>query len=84
MALFPIIARFEGDFVPHLVAIDTEDDMAAIAQKAAVHTVGRRLPADPEAIGYEVLLDGRALPATMRFSELSVPPLQWFDVRWRY
>lgn len=33
MALFPIIARLKGDFVPHLVAVCTEDTSDQIAQR---------------------------------------------------
>ena len=44
MALFPITGRFVGDFVPHLVAVDTDDTMDEVAEKVAAHTVGHRLP----------------------------------------
>ena len=87
MALFPIIGRFVGDFVPHLAAIDTEDTFDQIAEKVAVHSVGRRMPDRPEAEGYEVLLDGELLPGDQRLEELMatrpILPLQWFDVRWK-
>lgn len=87
MALFPITGRFVGDFIPHLAAVDTEDTFDQIAEKVAVHTVGRRLPDKPDAEGYEVLLDGEVLPGDQRLEELMattpVLPLQWFDVRWK-
>jgi len=87
MALFPIVGRFEGDFVPHLVAVDTEDTIDQVAEKVAVHTVGRRLPENPDAAGYEVLLNGEVLDGAKTLEavmgEASVPPLQWFDVRWK-
>lgn len=87
MALFPIVGRFVGDFVPHLVAVDTEDTFDQIAEKVAVHSVGRRLPVDPDASGYEVLLDGELLDGGTRLeaviSRRKVLPLQWFDVRWK-
>ncbi len=57
MALFPIYGRFVGDFVPHLVAVDTEDTMDAVAQKVAVHSVGRRV-VEPAAAA----VAGRAVP----------------------
>jgi toluene monooxygenase system protein B len=87
MALFPIIGRFEGDFVPHLVAVDTDDTMSQIAEKIATHSVERRVAVDKGAKGYRVFLrgemlsDGATLASTM--AENSVPPLQWFDVRWK-
>jgi Toluene-4-monooxygenase system protein B (TmoB) len=87
MALFPIIGRFVGDFVPHLVAIDTEDTFDQIAEKVAVHSVGRRLPPNPASRGYEVLLEGKLLDGREKFECLTaktpVLPLQWFDVRWK-
>ncbi len=87
MALFPIIGRFAGDFVPHLAAVDTEDTFDEIAEKVAVHSVGRRMPENPAADGYEVLLNGEILPGNQRLEDLMaetpVLPLQWFEVRWK-
>jgi len=54
MALFPIYGRFIGDCVPHLVAVDTGDTMAQVAEKIAVHSVGRRIPPRPDSTGFEV------------------------------
>jgi hypothetical protein len=83
MALFPITGRFVGDFVPHLVPVDTDDTMDEIAGKVASFSVGHR-PGDP---GYEVLLGGELLPATTTLAAVmaarEIPPLQWFDVRFR-
>ena len=86
MALFPITARFVGDFVPHLVAVDTEDTFDQIAEKVAVHTVGWRLP-DRKDSRYEVSFNGRTLAGSdtlaSLMAETPVLPLQWFDVRWK-
>jgi hypothetical protein len=83
MALFPVYGRFVGDFVPHLVAADTDDTMDAVAEKVAVHAVGRRLarPATPK--GYDVYVDGRLIPAATTLGELGLVPLQWVDVKFR-
>jgi toluene monooxygenase system protein B len=83
MALFPIYGRFVGDFVPHLVAVDTEDTMDAVAEKVAGHSVGRRLPVPVEPTGYDVFLDGQLVPPTTRLKDLNVAPLQWLDVTFR-
>lgn len=83
MALFPIYGRFVGDFVPHLVAVDTDDTMDVVAEKVAVHTVGRRLPQPDTPKGYDVYLDDRLIPATTTLGELGLIPLQWLDVRFR-
>ena len=83
---FPIYGRFVGDFVPHLVGALTTDTMPELAEKVAVHSVGRRLPAR-RAGRYEVLLDGKVIPDQVTLGELvaerRLPPLSWFDVRWR-
>jgi toluene monooxygenase system protein B len=87
MAPFPITARFVGDVTAQLVAIDTEDTWDQVADKVAIHTVGRRIAAPAPHPGYEVLLGGSVLPAQGKVAELfttnPVPPLQWFDVRFR-
>jgi toluene monooxygenase system protein B len=83
MALFPIYGRFVGDFVPHLVAADTEDSMDAVAEKVAVHSVDRRVPRPDGHKGYDVYLDGRLIPASTTLGELGLVPLQWLDVAFR-
>jgi hypothetical protein len=84
MALIPVYGRFVGDFTVHLVAVDTEDTIDEVATKIAVHTVGRRLPEQPGAKGFEVLAGGRTLAPTSRLKDLSPRPLQWLDVRWKW
>jgi toluene monooxygenase system protein B len=85
MALFPIVGRYVGDFVPHLVAVDTDDTFDQIAEKVAVHSAGRRLPEPPKSARLSVVLDGvileggRTLGSLM--GERQILPLQWFDVR---
>jgi hypothetical protein len=83
MAVFPIYGRFVGDFAAHLVSVDTEDTMDEVGAKIAAHVIGRRSN-EPSATGYEVSVDGRVVGASSRLKDLSVPPLQWFDVRWRW
>jgi hypothetical protein len=83
MALFPIIGRFVGDFVPHLVAVDSEDTMDTVAQKVAIHSVGRRVRKPAGAPAYDVYLDDRKVEPSTRLGELNLPPLQWLDVRFR-
>ncbi len=83
MALFPIYGRFAGDFLSQLVAVDTDDTMDQVAEKVAVHVVGRRIarPATPP--GYDVLLDGEVIAPATTLGELELVPLQWLDVRFR-
>lgn len=84
MALIPVYGRFIGDFTAHLVAVDTEDTIDEVAIKIAVHAVGRRLPEEPFAKGFEVLAGGLTLAPTSRLKDLSPRPLQWLDVRWKW
>lgn len=83
MALFPIYGRFVGDFVPHLVAVDTDDTMDVVAEKVAIHSVGRRVPRPATPTGYDVYLDDRLIPAATTLGELGLVPLQWLDVKFR-
>ncbi|HSV80630.1 MAG TPA: toluene-4-monooxygenase system B family protein, partial [Ramlibacter sp.] len=70
MALFPIYGVFQGDFVPHLVAVDTHDTMKQVAEKIAVHSVGRRVPRRPGAKGYHVQVGGHAVPSDSTLSQV--------------
>ena len=83
MALFPIYGRFIGDFVPHLVAVDTDDTMAQVAEKIAVHSVGRRIPPRPGGKGFEVLVSGNLVDGDAVLGSLGLHPLDWVDVRFR-
>jgi len=88
MALFPVYGVFKGDFVPHLVAVDTDDPMAVVAEKIAAHAVGRRVAADPSATGYEVTIDGEPVleSTTMGqvLAEKKLAPLHWIVVGWKH
>ena len=87
MALFPITGRFVGDFVPHLVPVDTDDTMDELAAKVAKFSVGTRVPRPKTLPGYDVLLDGAVIAPATTLAEVmtktEVFPLQWFDVRFR-
>jgi hypothetical protein len=86
MALFPIYGVFQGDFVPHLVAVDTDDTMSQIAEKIAMHSVGRRIPARPQAKGYRVLIGDEAVanhqPLSQVLADNKLKPLEWVTVDW--
>lgn len=86
MALFPIYGVFKGDFVPHLVAVDTGDTMNEVAQKIAVHSVGRRLPQRPGATGYRIQVGEHLVavdkPLSQVLGETGLKPLQWVTVDW--
>jgi toluene monooxygenase system protein B len=86
MALFPIYGVFEGDFVPHLVAVDTDDTMDQVAAKIAVHSVGRRVPRGAEGTRYRVRIGERTVPNAQALSQVladtGLKPLEWVTVGW--
>ncbi len=88
MALFPIYGLFEGDFVPHLVAIDTDNSMAEVANAVAIHSVGRRVARDPAATGYEAEVKGHVVSLDKSFgqvmSEHGFAPLDFVTVRFAH
>jgi len=86
MALFPIYGVFKGDFVPHLVAVDTDDSMQKVAEQIAVHSVGRRVPHKPSSSGYQIQIGESLVPLQWSLSkaigETGLKPLQWVTVDW--
>ncbi|ROZ78064.1 toluene-4-monooxygenase system B family protein [Ramlibacter sp. WS9] len=86
MALFPVYGVFAGDFVPHLVAVDTEDTMDQVAAKIAVHSVGRRVPRPPGNAGYRVQIGGKTVANEQSLlqvlAETGLKPLEWVTVSW--
>jgi toluene monooxygenase system protein B len=83
VAPFPVVGRFVGDFVPFLVAVDTEDTMDVVAEKVAEHSVGRRIPRPDGPPQYDVFLDDRRLDPAAKVGDLALLPLQWLDVAFR-
>jgi toluene monooxygenase system protein B len=85
MALFPIYGMFKGDFVPHLVAVDTDDTIDQVAEKVALHTVGRRLPVRA-GVPLRVSVEDRAVPGDATLGQViaqtGLKPLQWVHVEY--
>jgi len=86
MALFPVYGVFKGDFVPHLVAVDTDDTMDQVANKIAAHSVGRRVPDRPGLHMFRVEIGARIVPGDLPLSlvmeQTGLRPLQWVTVDW--
>ncbi|MDR3464864.1 MAG: toluene-4-monooxygenase system B family protein [Xanthobacteraceae bacterium] len=78
MALFPLQANFRGDFVVLLIPVDDGDDMTAVAEKVAQHSIGLRVvdTGAPKRVYY----NGKELPPRMTVKESGIPPMDWIEV----
>jgi toluene monooxygenase system protein B len=78
MALFPVQAVFDGDFVVLLVPVDTEDPMRVVAEKVAHHVIGRRVAAQDRPM--QVRRSGQVLADETTITEASLTPLDVLEV----
>ncbi|MFS8201447.1 toluene-4-monooxygenase system B family protein [Streptomyces sp. CWNU-52B] len=78
MALFPLQAVFDGDFVVLLVPVDDEDPMTVVADKVAHHVVDHRVPAQDRPL--RVRHDGRTLPLDATVVTAGMRPLDVVEV----
>ncbi len=81
MADFPLYSNFQGDFVPKLVLVDSEDNMAQVAQKCAYHSIGKHVAPQPD----KVLRVRRhrateCYPASLRVCDSDLKPTEIIDV----
>lgn len=81
MALFPLVSNFEGDFVLQLIPVDDTDTMDAVAEKAAAHSVGRRVKAQPGR-PMRVRLQGAtdSFPPSVTVSQAGLAPMDCVEV----
>jgi toluene monooxygenase system protein B len=70
----PMIAQFRGDFLYALVLIEDTDTIAEVAEKSAVHSVGRRVPHRDQALRVEY--QGRVLDPARTAAEEGVAPME--------
>jgi toluene monooxygenase system protein B len=70
----PVIAQFRGDFLYALVLIEDTDTIAEVAEKSAVHSVGRRVPRRDQALRVEY--QGRVLDPGRTAAEEGVAPME--------
>lgn len=83
MALYPLTANFQEDFVLQLVAVDTENSMDEVAAAAAHHSVGRRVAPRPGHI-MRVRRQGSTepFPRDMKVRETGLGPMACIEVVW--
>ncbi|MFY9510426.1 MAG: toluene-4-monooxygenase system B family protein [Rubrivivax sp.] len=83
MALFPLTAQFQGDFVLQLLPVDTEFTMDQVAAAAAHHSVGRRVAARPGQV-MRVRPQGAAaaLARNVKVIDSGLRPMECIQVIW--
>lgn len=80
MALFPMVANFDGDFVLKLVPVDTENTMAEVAEAAASHAVGMHVAEQPGKTIYARRPGAsEPFPLNARLSETDIRPMECID-----
>lgn len=81
MALFPLVSNFEGDFVLQLIPVDDGDTMAAVAEKAAAHSVSRRVAPQPGRT-MRVRLQGSTepFPSSVTVAQAGLAPMDCVEV----
>ncbi|HZG28857.1 toluene-4-monooxygenase system B family protein [Rhizobium sp. C1] len=77
MAMVPLQAAFHGDFLVQLIPVDDEDDMATVAAKIAHHAVNLRVA--ERNLPMAVWFNDRQLPASMKFSESGIGPMDYVE-----
>ena len=78
MALFPLQAVFDGDFVVLVVPVDDEDPMSVVAGKVAHHVVDHRVPAQDRML--HVRHNGSVLPDDATVVTAGVGPMDVIQV----
>jgi toluene monooxygenase system protein B len=81
MADFPLHSNFQGDFVPQLVLVDSEDTMDQVAEKCAYHSVGRRVAPQPTKIlRVRRHRAAECYPRGMKVADSGLRPTETIDV----
>lgn len=81
MADFPLHSNFQGDFVPVLVLVDSEDTMDEVARKCAYHSVGKRVAPQPDKIlRVRRHRAERCYPRDMKVVDSGLRPTETIDV----
>jgi toluene monooxygenase system protein B len=81
MADFPLYSNFQGDVVPVLVLVDTDDTMDQVAEKCAYHSVGKRVAPQPDkVIRVRKHRGTEPFPRGMKIAESGLRPTETVDV----
>jgi toluene monooxygenase system protein B len=77
MAIIPLQALFEGDFILLLVPVEDQDTMEVVAQKIAYHVIDRRLPARDAPI--QIRYQGAILSQEKTVAEARIGPMAFVE-----
>ena len=81
MALTPVVIMIKGDFLYHLIAIDSDQTMGQVAQHANVIGMGRmRLDIEGRALSIRKYQTTDPYPAEMKVSETGLQPMDKLEV----
>lgn len=69
----PVVSLFRGDFLYNLVLIEDTDTIAALAEKCAAHSVGRRVA--PSDAPMRVEYGGSFVDTTTTAAEIGIVPM---------
>jgi toluene monooxygenase system protein B len=81
MAALPVVCNFEDGCILTMVSVDTEDTMDQVADKVAVHFVGRMLRPKPGRV-MRVRLQGEGtfFERTARVAQVGWTPLTTIEI----
>jgi len=81
MALFPLFALYEDDFVVQVLPVDTEDTMDVVAEKCAHHVVNRRQKPQPNKVKrVKRHSNGELFPRDMLVQDAGLLPTETIDI----
>lgn len=83
MAALPLHSVFERDFLAQLIVVEDDDTMDQVAEKAAYHSVGRRVKAGEGVMRVRRHQADELLPRTMTVAQSGLKPTEVIDVVYR-
>jgi toluene monooxygenase system protein B len=78
MAVVPLLAGFEGDFVVILVSVEDTDTMDVVAHKVAHHVIGKRLLAKQAPM--KVKHHEQVLTSSLTVAQANIQPKDFVEV----
>ena len=81
MALTPIVVMIKGDFLYHLIAVDSEQTIAEVSELAHVIGMGRiRLDCEGKTLAVRKRGATEALPPSMKIADVGLQPMDGLEL----